>query len=97
MNLPAAKGQLHPDFRPWYREPWVWLLIALPAIAVIGCAITIWLAISRPDHLVMDQQQYQQLEAGLHARETDQATVADQDPAAAGQNPSDTDQKHGDG
>ncbi|HKX55461.1 MAG TPA: FixH family protein, partial [Xanthomonadales bacterium] len=84
MNLPAANGQQHPDFRPWYREPWVWLLIALPAIAVIGCAITIWLALSRPDHLVMDQQQYQQLEADLHAREAVQAT-AGQDPAAAGQ------------
>jgi hypothetical protein len=86
MNPHAAHTQQHPDYRPWYREPWVWLLIALPAIAVIGCAITIWLALSRPDHLVVDSQQYQHLDAGLHAREADQIPVnPGQNSATAGQ------------
>jgi len=40
--------------RPWYREPWVWLLIALPASAVIGGMITIYLAIVSSDGLVED-------------------------------------------
>ena len=98
MNLPAAKGQQHPDFRPWYREPWVWLLIALPAIAIIGCAITIWLALSRPDHLVLDQQQYQQLDADFHAREADQATAtAEQATATAGQSSAAAGKDDGDG
>ena len=30
--------------KPWYKQLWPWLLISGPAIAVIGCAITIWLA-----------------------------------------------------
>jgi len=30
---------------PWWREPWPWFLMAGPALAVIGCAITIVLAI----------------------------------------------------
>jgi len=30
--------------RPWWREPWPWILMAGPALAVVGCAITIVLA-----------------------------------------------------
>jgi hypothetical protein len=33
----------------WYRQFWPWLLIALPASAVIGCAITIYLVLANPD------------------------------------------------
>lgn len=38
----------------WYAEPWVWLLIALPMTAVIGGMITIYLAVSSSDGLVVD-------------------------------------------
>ncbi len=38
----------------WHRNPWVWLLIAIPAATVIGCLVTIYLAISRPHILVSD-------------------------------------------
>ncbi len=40
--------------RPWYREPWPWLLMVAPASAVIGGAITIWLAVTHADPLVVD-------------------------------------------
>lgn len=33
------------DGRPWYREPWPWILMAGPALAIIGCIITIYLAV----------------------------------------------------
>ncbi|MEN8109160.1 MAG: FixH family protein, partial [Pseudomonadota bacterium] len=39
---------------PWYREPWVWLMIALPMTAVIGGMITIYLAVTTSDGLVVD-------------------------------------------
>ena len=39
---------------PWHRNPWVWLLIALPASAVLGGIITIWIAVSTDDGLVQD-------------------------------------------
>jgi len=32
------------DSGPWWREPWPWIIMAGPAIAVIGCIITIVLA-----------------------------------------------------
>ena len=38
--------------RPWYRQFYPWMLIFLPASAVIGGFITLYLAISRPDVLV---------------------------------------------
>lgn len=40
--------------RPWFREPWVWLLIALPASAVLGGIVTIWIAVESDDGLVED-------------------------------------------
>ena len=39
---------------PWYRNPWVWLIIAIPALTVVGGLFTIYLALSRPDYLVND-------------------------------------------
>ena len=41
----------------WRRNPWVWLLIAIPAATVVGCAFTIYLAITNPDFLVDDNAQ----------------------------------------
>jgi hypothetical protein len=46
--------KLHAVKRPWYREPWVWLLIALPMSAVIGGIATIVIAVSTSDGLVVD-------------------------------------------
>lgn len=40
--------------RKWYREPYVWLIIALPLSAVIGGIITAWYAIESNDGLVVD-------------------------------------------
>lgn len=31
--------------KPWWREPWPWILMAGPAAAVVGCVITISLAV----------------------------------------------------
>jgi len=40
--------------RPWYREPWPWLLMLAPAAALVGGAVTLWLAVSSADGLVAD-------------------------------------------
>jgi len=42
------------DVEPWYRQFWPWFIISVPAGTVIGCMITIFLAITRPDSLVVD-------------------------------------------
>ncbi|NYT77839.1 FixH family protein [Alcaligenaceae bacterium] len=34
-----------PAPRPWYKEPWPWIIMAGPALAIVACAITIVLAV----------------------------------------------------
>ncbi len=40
--------------RPWYREPWPWILMAGPAAVLAAGAATIWLAVTSADGLVAD-------------------------------------------
>jgi hypothetical protein len=40
--------------RPWYREPWVWFVIALPAIAVVASFAALGIAIATDDGVVAD-------------------------------------------
>lgn len=42
------------DDEPWYRNPWVWLVIAIPSMAVAGGLFTLYLAISHPQIIVTD-------------------------------------------
>lgn len=39
---------------PWFRNPWVWLVIAIPALTVAGGLLTIYLAITNPHIMVSD-------------------------------------------
>ena len=40
--------------RPWYREPWPWLLMAGPAAVIVAGAATIWIAVASADGLVAE-------------------------------------------
>lgn len=40
--------------KPWYREPWPWILMAGPAAVIVAAMITLWLAIESSDGLVAD-------------------------------------------
>jgi hypothetical protein len=42
------------DSKPWHRQPWVWFLIALPMTAVVGGLVTIYIAATTSDGLVVD-------------------------------------------
>ena len=57
------------DLRPWYKEPWPWVAIAIPGAAVIMGIITFYLAVSNPDYLVVDDEQYREIESELHAQQ----------------------------
>lgn len=52
---------------PWYRYPWPWVAIAIPAVAVIGGLFTLYLAVSNPDPLVVDEHRYERLRSELLA------------------------------
>ena len=79
MRHDASGGHGRDDFplRPWYREPWPWVAIAIPAIAVIGGLFTLYLAVTNPDPLVIEEGQYQEVHSELRAQPaTDTASPA---------------------
>jgi hypothetical protein len=75
------------QLQPWYRYPWPWVAIAIPAIAVVGGFFTLYLAITNPDPLIVDEQQYREIRADLQA-----------DPESESARPAtDLERDHGDG
>ncbi|MFA9440500.1 FixH family protein [Uliginosibacterium sp. sgz301328] len=52
--------------KPWYREPWPWILMGLPATAVVAGIATLFFAIRSDDGVVADDY-YQR---GLAINET---------------------------
>lgn len=50
-DSPTMRADIEP---PWYRQFWPWFIIALPAATVLGSMVTIFLAVTRPDSLVVD-------------------------------------------
>lgn len=54
--------------KPWYRYPWPWVAIAIPAVAVAGGLFTLYLAVTNPDPLIVEDHRYEELRAGLQAQ-----------------------------
>ncbi|MBI5898786.1 MAG: FixH family protein [Rhodocyclales bacterium] len=52
--------------RPWYREPWPWILAAGPFLVIIAGVYTAWLAIKSNDGLVTEDY----YKKGLAANQT---------------------------
>ncbi|MDR2710474.1 MAG: FixH family protein [Burkholderiales bacterium] len=42
------------EIKPWYREPWPWIIIGSLGVVVIGCFVTLGIAIWSDDGLVAD-------------------------------------------
>jgi len=72
--------------KPWYREPWPWVAIAIPAAAVVMGVTTLILAISNPDPLTVDERTYQEIRSELTA---DPAVNPEEDPQDGSGDPSD--------
>lgn len=68
--------------RPWYREPWPWVLIAIPLLTIAASAVTLWLALSQPDHIVVDEEEYQRIRSELRAQ---QDTGAEPEAGSSGE------------
>ncbi len=66
MNSAAA--------RPWYREPWPWILAAGPFIVVIAAFYTAWLAVKSNDGLVTDDYYRKGLSANQTIARSEEAT-----------------------
>jgi uncharacterized protein len=44
-----------PPANPWYRHPWPWILMTGPALAVAAGFVTMYIAFTHADPLVVDQ------------------------------------------
>jgi len=64
----SDKQNPQPLIKPWYREPWPWVAIGIPAAAVIMGLTTLYLALANPDFLVVDDQEYNQIKSELRAQ-----------------------------
>jgi hypothetical protein len=67
------------QLKPWYRYPWPWVAIAIPAAAVIMGMTTLYLALTNPDYLVVDDQQYNEIKSELRAQQTPESDQDDGD------------------
>jgi uncharacterized protein len=73
--------------RPWWREPYVWMVIAGPVSAVIACAVTAVYIWQGPD-AVVSKNYYRE---GLELEKEVQAAKPPMQPAKVGRNHSATD------
>lgn len=62
----SQREQSNRTARPWYREPWPWILAAGPAIVIVAAFYTAWLAIKSNDGLVTEDY----YKKGLAANQT---------------------------
>lgn len=67
-NHPRNDPNVPAQPRPWYREPWPWVAIAIPAAAVIMGLTTLYLALANPDYLVVEEEQYREIRSELRAQ-----------------------------
>ena len=47
MNAAQIAATPAIEAKPWYREPWPWILMAGPFAAMVGCFITIYFAVTQ--------------------------------------------------
>lgn len=54
-NKNASMNAALENSKPWWREPWPWILMAGPAIVFVACIITIVLAVQHyGDQAIVD-------------------------------------------
>ncbi|MBF6617394.1 MAG: hypothetical protein ITG07_11805 [Candidimonas sp.] len=78
-QFPDPTEQLVGPSKPWWREPWPWLLMAGPFAAMVGCIITIFLAVEHyGDQAITDGG----IKRGLKVTRQDEVPAAPQPPKA---------------
>lgn len=75
-----------PTARPWWKEPYVWMVISGPVSAVLACAVTAVYILQGPD-AVVSENAYQE---GLDMSRQVQTAKPPMQPAQTGRNHSAT-------
>lgn len=64
VTTPIKSPLASANTKPWFREPWPWLLMLGPFIVVVAGIYTAWLAVASSDGLVTDDYYKKGLAAG---------------------------------
>jgi uncharacterized protein len=88
FNKSASKLFREPisQVRPWWKEPYVWLVISGPLSAVLACAVTAVYIMQGPDALVSDDRYPE----GIEISKQVQTAQPPMQPAMTGRNHSAT-------
>jgi hypothetical protein len=73
-----ATKDLDTTGRPWFREPWPWIIIGLLGSVILASLVTLWIAATNPDGMVVGDAEYQEIRRGLRAQDS-----ADRSPTEA--------------
>lgn len=65
--------------RSWRREPWPWFIIGLLGTTIIAGIVTVWIAVTNPDLLVVEEDEYQQIRSELRAQSDSEDDQPDPD------------------
>ena len=60
--------------KPWYREPWPWLLMMGPFVVIVAGIVTAWLAVSTNDGLVAEDYYKKGLQIGQTLARSERAS-----------------------
>lgn len=66
---------MNSDGRPWYKEPWPWILMAGPGLVIVAGVITTWIAVVTSDGLVSDDYYKEGLAVNQRMQRDHQASV----------------------
>ncbi len=84
---PSENASSRPaEARPWWKEPYVWMVISGPLSAVVACAITAVYILKGPD-AVVPEHQYRE---GLQIKRQVESATPPLQPAQMGRNHSAT-------
>lgn len=86
MNLDSETPPLPPPQRPWWKEFYVWMVIAGPVSAVLACAVSAIYILRGPDALVSDDYYREGIALGKQVK----AAQPPMQPAQTGRNHSAT-------
>lgn len=53
---PLRPSRARTDAAPWYRQPWLWFVIGLPAISVVFSFATLYVAVTHADAVVPHEE-----------------------------------------
>ncbi len=70
----TTSSTMNSDGRPWYKEPWPWILMAGPFIVIVACMNLIWTAVVTSDGLVTDDYYKQGLAINQRLQRDQQAS-----------------------